>query len=221
MRLVFAALCCALAGCSAVNLDKKPPPMPPTRPPNTPLAPATAGAIYHAGNDLALFQDVRARSVGDLITIQLVESTNATSSASTKTSKKSDVDMSMGSLFGGKAGKLNKILNSSGSSGNSFDGSGDTSQSNKLDGFVTVTVAERLVNGNLLVRGEKWIQLNRSNEYVQISGIVRPADIAPDNSIPSSRVADARIAYGGRGEMAQSNAMGWLSRFFNSPYSPM
>ena len=81
--------------------------------------------------------------------------------------------------------------------------------------------AARLANGNLLVRGEKWIQLNQGNEYVQIQGIVRPADIAPDNSIPSSRVADARIAYGGRGAVSNSNVMGWLSKFFNSPIYPM
>jgi flagellar L-ring protein precursor FlgH len=78
-----------------------------------------------------------------------------------------------------------------------------------------------LPNGNLQVRGEKWIRLNQGNEYIQIEGIIRPADIAPDNSIPSSRVADAHIAYGGRGALADSNVMGWLSKFFNSAYYPM
>ncbi|HEX6832345.1 MAG TPA: flagellar basal body L-ring protein FlgH [Rudaea sp.] len=211
----------ALSGCGIAPISQGPMPMPATVPVAAPPPPATPGAIYRSGIELSLFQDQRARNPGDLITIQLVESTNATTSASTKTSKKSDMDMSVTSLFGGKKGLGNKLLDNSAASGRSFDGSGDSSQSNKLEGNLTVTVAARLANGNLLVRGEKWIQLNQGNEYVQIQGIVRPADIAPDNSIPSSRVADARIAYGGRGTLANSNAMGWLSRFFNSPAFPM
>ena len=79
---------------------------------------------------------------------------------------------------------------------------------------------ERLPNGNLLVRGEKLLRLNRSDEVVQIQGIVRPADINPDNSVASSRIGDARIVYTGRGELAQANAQGWLSRFFNSVVMP-
>ena len=223
MRLIVSTLVVlALTGCAAVEKINPPPPSyPATPPPNIVPPPATPGAIYRSGNELALFQDQRARNPGDLITIQLQENTNATSSSATKTSKKSDMDMSVSSLFGSKGGKINSLLNGNASSGRTFDGSGDTSQSNKLEGNLTVTIAARLANGNLLVRGEKWIQLNQGNEYVQIQGIVRPADIAPDNSIPSSRVADARIAYGGRGAVSNSNVMGWLSKFFNSPIYPM
>lgn len=223
MRLIVTVLSLfALAGCASVQkLNPPPPSLPPTPPPNIVLPPATPGAIYRSGNELALFQDQRARNPGDLITIQLVESTNATTSSATKTSKKSDMDLSVTSLFGGTAGKANKLLNGAASNGRTFDGSGDSSQSNKLEGQLTVTVASRLPNGNLLIRGEKWLQLNQGNEYVQLQGIVRPADIAPDNSIPSSRVADARIAYGGRGAVANSNVMGWLTKFFNSAYYPM
>jgi flagellar L-ring protein precursor FlgH len=223
MRLIPTAIVLiALTGCAAVKSINPPPPSyPPTPPSNLALPPATAGAIYRSGNELALFQDQRARNPGDLITIQLVESTNATTSSETKTSKKSDMDMSVTSLFGGKLGKANSLLNGAASSGRTFDGSGDSSQSNKLEGNLTVTVASRLPNGNLLIRGEKWLKLNQGNEYVQLQGIVRPADIAPDNSIPSSRVADARIAYGGRGAVANSNAMGWLTKFFNSSLYPM
>lgn len=221
MRTLLAVLLVSLAGCAVAPLNPPPPAYPATPPPATELPPATPGAIYRAGTELSLFQDQRARNPGDLITILLVEKTNATTSASTKTSKKSELDMSVGSLFGGKNGLGNKLLDSSASGGRTFDGSGDSSQSNKLEGSLTVTVAARLPNGNLLVRGEKWLQLNQGNEYVQIQGIVRPADIAPDNSVPSSRVADARIAYGGRGALANSNKMGWLTRFFQSPLFPM
>lgn len=221
MRSAFIAIVLLLAGCASVRLNPPPPAYPATPPTVVAPPPAAPGAIYRQGIELSLFQDQRARNPGDLITIQLIESTNASTTSATKTSKKSDLDMSATTLLGGKSGLANKLLNNSASSGRTFDGSGDSSQSNKLEGFLTVTVASRLPNGNLLVRGEKWLQLNQGNEYVQLQGIVRPADIAPDNSIPSSRVADARIAYGGRGAVANSNAMGWLSRFFNSSYFPM
>ena len=102
----------------------------------------------------------------------------------------------------------------------SFDGSGNSSQSNQLTGSITVTVAQRLSNGNLLVRGEKWLTINQGQELVRISGIVRPQDIGQDNSVPSTRVADARIAYTGRGSLADANTQGWLSRFFSSKWMP-
>ena len=101
-----------------------------------------------------------------------------------------------------------------------FTGKGSSAQSNRLQGSVTVTVIQRLPNGNLVVQGQKSLRLNQGDELVQIQGIVRAADIATDNTIPSSKVADARIAYGGRGAVAQSNAMGWLGRFFNSRLAP-
>ena len=96
-----------------------------------------------------------------------------------------------------------------------FDGEGASSQSNRLQGDITVTVAQRLPNGNLLVRGQKWIAINQGKEYVRIQGIVRPIDIDPDNSISSLKVADARISYGGTGALADANRPGLLSRFFN------
>ena len=93
-------------------------------------------------------------------------------------------------------------------------------QSNRLEGDITVTVAQRLPNGNLLVRGQKWIAINQGQEYVRIQGIVRPIDIDPDNSISSLKVADAMIAYGGKGALADANAPGLLARFFNLPWLP-
>ena len=90
-------------------------------------------------------------------------------------------------------------------------------QSNKLDGFISVTVAKRLSNGNLLVRGQKWIAINSGREFVRLQGIVRPSDIAPDNSVVSWKVADAYISYGGQGTVANASKPGWLYRFFNSP----
>jgi flagellar L-ring protein precursor FlgH len=89
-----------------------------------------------------------------------------------------------------------------------------------LDGSITVTVAERLPNGNLRVQGEKRITINQGEEYIRLEGIVRPVDIGPENTVPSTQVADAAITYSGRGNLAATNRPGWLTRFFNSPWFP-
>jgi len=176
----------------------------------------TAGAIVAPGQGLFLFEDSKARNVGDLLTINLVESTSATKSATTSTSKSSDLSVGAATLFGNAIPDTESSI----SAGRSFDGSGDSAQSNKLTGTVTVFVVQRLPNGNLVVRGDKNLTLNQGSEQVRIEGVVRPSDIAPDNSVSSSRVANAKIVYAGRGALADANAQGWLSRFFNSPWMP-
>ena len=95
-----------------------------------------------------------------------------------------------------------------------FGGEGESDQSNSLSGTLTAAVAKVMPNGLLLVQGEKWFQLNRGEEYVRVSGLVRPEDISGDNTVSSQRLADARIAYSGTGELAQANEAGWLTRFF-------
>ena len=97
---------------------------------------------------------------------------------------------------------------------------GDSSQSNSLSGNITVTVAAVHPNGNMLVRGEKLLTLNQGAEVVRISGLVRPVDVTPQNTVLSTQIADAQITYSGTGAIAQSNQQGWLARFFNSPYWP-
>jgi len=112
------------------------------------------------------------------------------------------------------------VLNNNLNDATSFDGEGTSAQSNVLTGSISVTVAKRLVNGNLLVRGQKWVTINQGREYVKIQGIVRPTDINPDDTVPSTKVADAVIAYGGQGTLADANTKGWLARFFDSKYMP-
>ena len=178
------------------------------------------GTIYGARN-FDLFMDLRARDVGDILTIALVERTNATKASSTTTSKSAEVNTGM-PIFGGRPITSNgrPILNNEISSERSTAGQADASQSTRLDGNITVTVTDRLPNGYLLVRGEKWLTLNQGEELIRLEGVVRPVDIRPDNTIPSSKVADARIVYSGKGTLADSNRAGWLSRFFNSPWFP-
>jgi flagellar L-ring protein precursor FlgH len=112
------------------------------------------------------------------------------------------------------------ILEGSLSGDRAFDGAGSSSQSNSLRGDITVTVVERYPNGNLLIRGEKWVTLNQGKEFIRLSGIVRPYDIEPDNSLLSSKVADAQITYSSKGVMAAANRMGLVSRFFHSVLMP-
>jgi flagellar L-ring protein precursor FlgH len=185
-----------------------------------PAKPAS-GAIYAEGRGLALWSNATAHAVGDTLTVRLAERTNASKSSSTTTSKTSSAELAGPTVLGRPVtASGTPILEGALETESSFEGAGDSRQSNRLDGEITVTVAQRLANGNLLVRGQKWIAINQGREFVRLQGIVRPIDIGPDNSVPSWRIADAYIAYGGQGTLANANAPGWLYRFFNSPKTP-
>ena len=180
------------------------------------------GAVYDIGYQFSLFDDPRARNVGDILTIRLVEQTQASKSASTDTSRTTSVDTGNPTILGRSVTQNGReLLNTTIDAEQTFAGEATSSQSNQLIGDITVTVAQVLANGNLVVRGEKWLTLNQGEEYIQISGIVRPADIRPDNSVDSPRLADARIAYSGKGQLANVNRPGWLARFFTSVFSPL
>lgn len=181
----------------------------------------TGGAIFHAGHGGALFENPTARNVGDILTIRLVERTNAAKSANTSTQKSTSIDLP-GPTIAGRPVTHNgtEILETAVDNETSFEGSGASSQSNRLEGNVAVTVIRRFGNGNLLVRGEKWLTLNQGRELVRIQGVVRAIDVEPDNTVLSSKVANASITYAGRGALASANAPGLLARFFNSPLLP-
>ena len=178
-------------------------------------APAPAnGSIFQASDGYAaLYEGTRARRVGDPLTIVLTERTSASKSAG------SQLDSSGGfGLTPPSTGPLSLFKPSDvAMSGNrNFKGSGTADQSNALSGEVSVTVAAVYPNGTMLVQGQKRVTLNRGDEFVQIKGIVRPADIDANNRVPSTRVADARIAYTGKGDVARAGRQGWLSRFFQA-----
>jgi flagellar L-ring protein precursor FlgH len=182
---------------------------------------AASGTVFNPAGSFDLFMDLRARAVGDILTIALVEKTNAQKEQSTSTAKKSKTDTGVPIIAGGPITYNGKqILSNSIAGDRAFDGKADSSQSNSLIGNITVSVAERLPNGNLLVRGEKLININQGEEYIRLQGIIRPVDIGPDNAVASTKVADAKISYSARGALADSNKQGWLSRFFNSPIFP-
>ncbi len=175
------------------------------------------GAIYQSGHEVALFENATARHVGDTVTIHLVEQTAAQKSSSTSTAKAGKATMTAPQVFGNPISiHGNSILSGSLNNDSSFAGSGDSKQSNSLVGDITVTVVKRLPNGNMLVRGQKWIGINQGTEYVRVQGVIRPVDIQPDNSVISSKVADAKIGYGAKGALNDANRPGLLSRFFTS-----
>lgn len=183
----------------------------------------TPGSIYlqDGVSQLDIYGDHRARNVGDLLTIVLQETTSAQVNSSTSTSKDSSIELDSPTLLGKTpTWKGRDVLNNQSEASRTFDGSGDSSQSNSLSGNLTVTVTRRLGNGNLVVRGEKNLQLNQGSEYIRVEGVIRQADISRENTVLSSAIADARITYRGKGTLAQSNTPGMLSRFFNSPIYP-
>ena len=177
------------------------------------VEPAT-GSIFAASQGYAaLYEGWRARRVGDPLTIVLVEQTAASKSASSKLDSQGSA-----SITPPTTGPLNLFPPSSAtaSGGRAFNGKGAADQANSLSGEVSVTVAEVYPNGTMLVQGQKRLTLNRGDERVQISGLVRAIDISPDNRILSTRVANANIRYVGKGEIARASKQGWLQRFFMS-----
>lgn len=210
-----------LAGCASTHQAVSDPAFAAVRPVESLPMPISDGAIFKTGYNVTLFEDPKAHRIGDVITIILQEQTNASKTASTTTAKEAAVDLAAPTVFGKAVNyKGAPILSASVDAKRDFSGTGDSTQSNSLTGRISVTIADVLPNGNLIVRGEKLLTLNQGSEHVRISGIVRPSDIAPDNTVISSQVADAHIVYGGQGVLADANNKGWLSRVFDSPWWP-
>ncbi len=219
LRLACATLLLAtVIGCQSTKPPKDDDGLSWTQEPQTPPA---NGSIYQVGRDVALFENPIAHHVGDIVTIVLNEQTAAQKSATTTTAKNT-TDTLPGMTLLGSAVTIHgtPILSNGISDATKFDGEAGSTQSNSLTGYLTVTVTRVLPNGNLFVKGEKWIGINQGQEYVRLTGVIRPIDLAPDNSIPSLKVGSAKISYGGKGALADANAQGWLSRFFNSPWTP-
>lgn len=219
-RVVSIGLILALTACTVTRPEKPDDPQyaPRLAPTAARSAPPDGGLYTDAGLDL--FSDRKARRAGDIITIVLKESTVSQKKSNLNSTKENTSSIENPTLLGAplSLGKMN--LETSLSGEREFKGKGDAAQSNNLQGNITVTVSDILPNGVLVVRGEKWLTLNRGDEYIRISGMVRPDDIGPDNTVLSTRVANARISYSGTGAMADSSQMGWLSRFFNSGFWP-
>ena len=214
-----AALACmallALCGCTNM-LRTVEVAQPMTARPPTPPAPVTAnGAIFRAVAFQPLFDDRRARAVGDTLTININEKLNASKTASTNADRKGGTAFNLADLqYGGKSIVKGGAIKAD--SELSFKGAGDSGANNVFTGNITVTVIEVLPNGNLVVSGEKQIGINTGSEFVRLSGVVNPTTILAGNVVSSIQVADARLEYRGTGSVDEAQTMGWLARVFQS-----
>jgi flagellar L-ring protein precursor FlgH len=190
-------------------------PPPPPAPTVVPGAmDGSQGAIFQASQGYApLIVGNRARGIGDMVTIMLVESTSTSKSSSGSSDRSSD--LSIIPPTAGLFGSLNPAALAA-NGGGSFSGSGNASQQSQLTGMVTVTIAAIYPNGTAEVVGEKQMALSQGDEWVQFAGRIRLVDIDGDNTLPSSRVANARIIYTGKGAVQSASRPGWLLSFFNA-----
>ena len=192
----------------------------PAMPQNAPKQDGSSDSIYQSGTAWLLLEDLKARRIGDMLTVVLDEQTDAEKKAETDTDKRTGQTITGTTLLGDTITRDGEAIVTDLQSDYIFAGGGESTQSNSLTGSVTVTVVDVLGNGNLSVQGEKWIHINQGEEYVRLRGIVRPIDISPDNTISSVRVANAQIQYSGDSTLNDANEKGWLSKFFNSKWMP-
>jgi|TARA_R100001143_G_scaffold63353_1_gene69878 flagellar L-ring protein precursor FlgH len=185
-------------------------------PPMVTTAPQANGAIYQptAYGNYPLFEDRRPRNVGDIVTILIQERTNAAKRVSTESSRSGSAGFGMDAVPDFFPPGLGPQQNFDMNGNNVAEGSGASEANNTFTGTLTTTVIGVLPNGNLQVAGDKQIAINRGSEHIRFSGVVDPRSIAGDGTVPSTRVADARIEFRSKGRMDEVQTMGWLQRFF-------
>jgi len=180
--------------------------------PRATIAPSS-GAIFSVASARPLFEDRRARFVGDTLIINIQEKVQASKKSENKTTRSATVDVSVPTIVGLPfKGAQGTTLAASDT--NNFNGKGENTSSNDFTGTLTVTVIEVYPNGNLLVSGEKQIGLKEGEEFVRFSGVVNPNTITSANTVTSTQIADARIEYKANGFIDSAQVMGWLGRFF-------
>lgn len=212
MKRLACCLVLSLSGCATFTGAKIM--YPPALPNYVPPPPKQNGTIYQPGYEISLFQDKVARHVGDVLTVRLEESTKGEYKAKTKTDKKAQLEYPTPILWGQVLPGLQVQTDTQ----QIFDSTGNSDQSNKLFGTVSVTVLSVMPNGNLVIQGENWVTINQGREYIQLKGIVREIDIGPDNTISSQRIADAQIMYGAQGQAGYATSGGFLTKLFNRFY---
>ena len=185
------------------------------RPEPRPQYQTNAGAIFQPGAVRPLFEDRRARMVGDTLVINLSERTQAAKKSSSSADRSQDIEVSVPRIAGVPL-KGAQGIGVQANSENVFAGKGASSADNNFTGTITVTVIEVLPNGNLLVSGEKKVAINQGDEYIRFSGVVNPTQVTAANTVQSTQVADARIEYRATGYIDEAQVMGWLGRFFLS-----
>jgi flagellar L-ring protein precursor FlgH len=185
------------------------------RPPALPAQADGSGAIYQSTSYRPLFEDRRARFVGDTLTILIAEKTAANKKSGSSAARAGTASVAV-PVVRGLPGKTFQGTALDASTSTTFDGKGEASAANDFTGTITVTVIDVLPNGNLLVSGEKQIAMSQGTEFVRFSGVVYPVTVSATNTVTSTQVADARIEYRANGYIDEAQTMGWLARFFNN-----
>lgn len=213
LRLLRYLLPVLLAGCSTVPSTRIQQPLTARPQPPAPAA-ETNGAIYQANRGLALFEDRRARNIGDTLTVKLVEKTEVKRKSETKEDRTAtaDVNVPMPTLLGVKPGFGATSWNPDSSSNQEFKD--NETNSHSFNGAITVTVTDVLANGNLVVAGEKQVAVNNDTEYVRLAGVVNPRDITREGTVNSTQVADAKIESKNAQSLDTSQVTSLMARFF-------
>ena len=222
-------LLCVTTGCTGINelgrpVQSEPHAYKPVTPDvyrNAATEPSDAGRDGSLWQDnaplMSLFSDEKARTVGDIVTIKITESSQATNKASTETDRSSSLSASVDGFFNLEKDYppthsfFNPFSKVAGGVESEFEGEGTTKRSGDLDAYITALVTQVLPNGNLVVAGSREVLINNENQIIQLTGVVRPRDISADNQVLSTFVADARISYSGSGVIDDRQKPGWLT----------
>ena len=187
----------------------------PIVPDDNPVQAKVTGSLFNPQYNNNIFSDIKARRVGDIITVILTESTSAKKKASSNLGKDNSFELDPIELGGEEVVIGGYTIEGSLNQKSSFSGNGSADQSNSLEGNISVTVVRVLPNNNLVIRGEKWLMLNNGSEYIRLTGLLRPQDVDADNKVDSSLIANARIQYGAIDDLGEAQVQGWATKFLN------
>ncbi|SEK50002.1 flagellar L-ring protein precursor FlgH [Colwellia chukchiensis] len=221
----LAILSVLFTGCASIEQAKTLPDDPDFAPilpeaEDQPIVPT--GSLFKVNYVNNIYSDSKAHRVGDIISVILSESTQAQKNAKTELKKENSATLNPITGFGGSPINIkNKAIQFGYDQNSDFKGDSKAKQGNSLSGNISVHVLRVLPNGNLMIRGEKWLSLNNGDEYIRLTGVVRSQDISSNNTVTSSKVANARIEYAGTGTFADVQEQGWLAKFFSSSWWPL
>ncbi|CAM5207001.1 flagellar basal body L-ring protein FlgH [Alishewanella longhuensis] len=221
MLLVIGCITSLVTGCAATQEARPDDPyFAPLPPEPAPRPVVRNGSLFMQSHSNSLYSDNKARHEGDIITVVLREKTQASKNAKTESKKDSNVAFDPINIGGRSASIGGNVLQLGSSSSQDFKGDAKANQSNSLVGDISVNVLQVMSNGNLVIRGEKWLTLNTGKEYIRLTGVIRPQDVDVNNTVESTKIANARIEYSGTGAHHGGQSPGWLTRFFNGPLWP-
>ncbi|MEF9946996.1 MAG: flagellar basal body L-ring protein FlgH [Comamonas sp.] len=208
---------CALSPNAPPAVDMPVATTPPVLQPREQVAQAATGSLFNASRYRPMFEDQRARMVGDSVTVNIVERVSASQSTDSKVGRSNELKTGVSALpllSGGVEREIAKALEVGATSKNDFKGSGGTSSNNTFTGSIATTVIDVLPNGHLVIAGEKQIGVNHNVDVLRFTGTVDPRSLRPGSSVASTQVANLRVESRSRGQAGEAQSIGWLSRFF-------